>query len=152
MTRHPQHKGRPIFPQKRAGAHFLSKPTCNFQEVAPPEITLTLNSSLLGSRDPKEKPERDLANRRWQRHPLAGGIQRPKWVGWRRWQRSIWSHRRTQILENEAKLREKGKQKDGLVCNSLGRKSKESQELMLSNCGAGEDSWESLGQQGDQTN
>ena len=24
-------------------------------------------------------------------------------------------------------------------------------ELMLSNCGAGEDSWESLGQQGDQT-
>ena len=24
-------------------------------------------------------------------------------------------------------------------------------ELMLSNCGAGEDSWESLGQQGDET-
>ena len=27
----------------------------------------------------------------------------------------------------------------------------ETEELMLSNCGAGEDSWESLGQQGDQT-
>jgi len=25
-------------------------------------------------------------------------------------------------------------------------------ELMLSDCGAGEDSWESLGKQGDQTN
>ena len=25
------------------------------------------------------------------------------------------------------------------------------EELILSNCGAGEDSWESLGQQGDQT-
>ena len=25
------------------------------------------------------------------------------------------------------------------------------EELMLSDCGAGEDSWESLGQQGDQT-
>ena len=28
---------------------------------------------------------------------------------------------------------------------------KKAEELMLSNCGAGEDSWESLGQQGDQT-
>ena len=28
---------------------------------------------------------------------------------------------------------------------------KKAEELMISNCGAGGDSWESLGQQGDQT-
>ena len=31
------------------------------------------------------------------------------------------------------------------------KKKLEAQELMLLNCGVGEDSWESLGQQGDQT-
>ena len=35
------------------------------------------------------------------------------------------------------------------MCMNEGRVSAE--ELMLSNCGTGEDSWESLGQQGDQT-
>ena len=33
----------------------------------------------------------------------------------------------------------------------LNHKEDSAKELMLSNCGAGEDSWESLGQQGDQT-
>ena len=36
-------------------------------------------------------------------------------------------------------------------CESWTIKKTEQQELMLSNCGAGEDSWESLGLQGDQT-
>ena len=36
-------------------------------------------------------------------------------------------------------------------CESWTIKKAEQQELMLSNCGAGEDSWESLGLQGDQT-
>ena len=36
-------------------------------------------------------------------------------------------------------------------CESWTIMKTETKELMLSNCGAGEDSWESLGQQGDQT-
>ena len=36
-------------------------------------------------------------------------------------------------------------------CESWTIKKAEQQELMLSNCGAGEDSWESLRKQGDQT-
>ena len=34
-------------------------------------------------------------------------------------------------------------------CESWTIKKTEAKELMLSNCGAGEDSWESFGQQGD---
>ena len=36
-------------------------------------------------------------------------------------------------------------------CESWTMKKAETKELMLSNGGAGEDSWETLGQQGDQT-
>ena len=36
-------------------------------------------------------------------------------------------------------------------CESWPIKKAETEELILSNCGAGEDSWESLEQQGDQT-
>ena len=36
-------------------------------------------------------------------------------------------------------------------CESWTIKKAEAKELIPSNCGAGEDSWESLGQQGDQT-
>ena len=36
-------------------------------------------------------------------------------------------------------------------CESWTVKKAERQELILSNCGAGEDSWKSLGLQGDQT-
>jgi len=37
-------------------------------------------------------------------------------------------------------------------CDSWTRKKAEHKELMLSNCGTEEDSWESFGQQGNQTN
>ena len=36
-------------------------------------------------------------------------------------------------------------------CESWTLNKAKHKELMLSNCGAGEDSWESLGRQGDQT-
>ena len=37
-------------------------------------------------------------------------------------------------------------------CDRWARKKAEHKELMLSNCGAEEDSWKSFGQQGNQTN
>ena len=58
------------------------------------------------------------------------GRQRMKWVGWHHW---LYGHEFKQAVRVE-----------------LWRKLS-TEELMLLNCGVGEDSWESLGLQGDQT-